>query len=301
MTAATDAFAESPLRFDCAGDMLIGIVAAPTTPARAVGVVIVVGGPQYRAGSHRQFVLLARHLAAAGHVTLRFDVRGMGDSGGEARDFDQLSDDIGAAVGALLDQRPQLRRVVLLGLCDGASAALLYLHETPDPRVAGLCLVNPWVRSDASLARTHVRHYYLQRLSQAGFWTKLLSGRVASRAVGEAIASVRLAWRGGGGGAAQVALSYQERMAAAWRAFRGPLLLVLSAKDYTAREFADQLDAGGCWDGAWTRPRLRRLDVEGADHTFSTASHRVSLEEATASWLAAESFLPDPSRGSGAA
>ena len=38
--------------------------------------VIVVGGPQYRAGSHRQFTLLARHIAAAGYPVLRFDARG---------------------------------------------------------------------------------------------------------------------------------------------------------------------------------------------------------------------------------
>ena len=45
----------------------------------ATAVLVVVGGPQVRAGSHRHFVQLARHLATHGHAVMRFDVRGMGD------------------------------------------------------------------------------------------------------------------------------------------------------------------------------------------------------------------------------
>jgi hypothetical protein len=46
-------------------------------------VVIIVVGPQYRAGLHRQFVSLARTLSTAGFLVLRYDYRGMGDSDGE--------------------------------------------------------------------------------------------------------------------------------------------------------------------------------------------------------------------------
>ena len=57
-----------------AQDML-GIVSlpAPDAPQQNTGVVIVVGGAQYRVGSHRQFVQMARLLAAAGYPVLRFD------------------------------------------------------------------------------------------------------------------------------------------------------------------------------------------------------------------------------------
>lgn len=290
MNACVGSCTEKAVRFDCGGDALLGIVSEPRQAA-AIGVLIVVGGPQYRAGSHRQFVLLARHLASAGHATMRFDVRGMGDSGGAGQTFESLSADIGAAVTALLESCPRVERVVIWGLCDGASAALVYLHEVADARVAGLCLVNPWVRSEASLARTHMRHYYLQRLLEAGFWSKLLSGKVAFGAIREAAASLRLAWLGRRGPAStRVARTYQERMSAAWHAFTGPMLLVLSTKDYVAREFADQVDAGGCWATAWAHARLQRVDIEGADHTFSALPHRRAVEDATVRWLATESF-----------
>ena len=94
---------EQALTFDCEADALVGILHVPAAPCD-VGVVVIVGGPQYRAGSHRQFVLLARELAAAGYAVLRFDYRGMGDSGGEPRDFERVSVDIAAAI-ALMTER----------------------------------------------------------------------------------------------------------------------------------------------------------------------------------------------------
>ncbi len=278
---------ESVLVFPCEGDRLVGVVSAGRSD---LGVVIVVGGPQYRAGSHRQFVLLARHLAAQGFPVLRFDVRGMGDSDGAQRPFDALTPDIDAAIAALQSQQPQVRRVVLWGLCDGASAALLYLHERPDPRVQGLVLLNPWVRSEASLARTHVKHYYRQRLLQREFWLKLFSGRVAGAAVRGLLDNLRKARGGGGGGgggtgSSAQALAFQQRMAAAWQGFGGRILLVLSGNDYTAREFQEFVKADPAWAGAMTRPGLTVHEAAGADHTFSRIADRLALELVTADWL----------------
>ena len=63
---------ERPVQFSCGTDRLLGIL-HPGAPDSERGVLVVVGGPQYRVGSHRQFVLLARALAAAGIPVLRFD------------------------------------------------------------------------------------------------------------------------------------------------------------------------------------------------------------------------------------
>ena len=288
-----EASAERPIVFTCAGAQLVGIC----SPAPAdLGVVVVVGGPQYRGGSHRQFVLLARYLAAAGSPVLRFDVRGMGDSEGAQRGFEFVTPDIAAAVDTLCAQQPQVRRVVLWGLCDGASAALLYLHESADTRDQGLVLLNPWVRSPASLARTHVRHYYRQRLLQGDFWRKLLTGGVARSALGSLWQNLRLA-RGDGNGNgnghangsgsknAAAPLNFQQRMAAAWRAFPGHILLVLSGRDYTAREFQEFVRSDPAWAAAMARPRLTTHDAVDADHTFSAIADRQALELVTARWL----------------
>jgi exosortase A-associated hydrolase 1 len=270
---------ERAVVFDCAGEALVGVIAQPDAP-RATGVVLVVGGPQVRAGSHRHYVLLARRLARAGHAVLRFDVRGMGDSGGAPRDFLSLDDDIAAAISALLQHMPAVSDVVLWGLCDAASAALLYTSRSRDARVRGLCLVNPWVRSPATQARTRVRHYYAQRLVQREFWAKLLRGQVSPGALTELARDVRSA-----GGPDLPAASYQTRMAAAWHAFAGPLLLLLSEHDLTAREFADHAGRDPAWRGALERPRLTRCDIAQADHTFSGAAAREAVEAQTQRWL----------------
>jgi exosortase A-associated hydrolase 1 len=271
---------ESVLDFACEGTPLVGILAEPTSGKLAdTGVLIIVGGPQYRAGSHRQFTLLARHLAGNGFATLRFDYRGMGDSPGEARDFLAVDADIAAAIDALMAARPALRRVALWGLCDAASAALLYLQTRKDPRVAAVSLANPWVRSAASIAKTHVKHYYWQRLRQREFWMKLLRGGVGIRAFGALGANLhKAASRGSASG-------FQDRMAQGLRDFDAPVLIALSGDDYTAKEFVDLSASSPAWQGLLDRPKLQKLLFQDVDHTFSNGVATKELNDATSAWL----------------
>ncbi|WP_457427755.1 hydrolase 1, exosortase A system-associated [Roseateles sp. P5_E7] len=269
---------ESVLSFDCEGESLVGILAEPSegTPAE-VGVLIIVGGPQYRAGSHRQFTLLARHLASNGFAALRFDYRSMGDSGGDARDFLAVDTDIAAAIDALLAARPTLKRVALWGLCDAASAALLYVGATEDTRVAGLTLLNPWVRSASTLAQTHVKHYYWQRMRDREFWLKLLRGGVGLAALRGLASNLHLARRASKSKADSQ--SYQSRMAEGLERFGGSVLLILSGADLTAKEFLEHAMRAKAWQQLLARPNLRRIDLEQADHTLSRiADQNVMLD-----------------------
>jgi len=272
---------EKAILFACGPDTLVGILGLPPQPAQT-GVVIAVGGPQYRAGSHRQFVLLARKLAAAGYAVLRFDYRGMGDSTGPSADFMRASPDIAAAIDALQTHAPHIRNVILWGLCDAASAALMYVESSQDPRVSGLCLLNPWVRSNASLARTQVKHYYLQRLLQRAFWVKLLSGKVALNALAGLARNVRTATAKEH---PTQASAFQDRMAAGWLQFGGPLLLLLSGEDYTAKEFIEYAGSHANWAQVLQHAQLERHDLPGADHTFSSQSSARQVEEITVHWL----------------
>jgi len=276
---------EQPLCFACAGDTLVGILSLPADaqPQPQVGVLVLVGGPQYRAGSHRQFVLLARYLASAGIPVLRFDVRGMGDSTGDPRDFTELNADIAAAIDAFQQACPSLKGVVLWGLCDAASVALLYWHECRDVRLQGMVLLNPWVRSDVGLARARVRHYYRDRLLQAAFWKKLLGGKLSLwSSLCEGLRNWRLARRAAAGAEAG---TFQSRMAGALREFPGPLLFLLSGKDITGQEFADW--ASGEYAGSdWRqRPGWQCRTLVEADHTFSRSDWQREVEVLTADWL----------------
>lgn len=267
--------------FPCEGDELVGIVAAPAGNCSETGVLVVVGGPQYRVGSHRQFVLLARDLAAEGIPCMRFDYRGMGDATGAMRQFDAVDADIRAAVDAFFGRVPQLRRVVLWGLCDGASAACFYAPG--DPRVSGLILLNPWVRTPAGVARTYLRHYYLKRITTPAFWRKLFSGGLSlGKSLEGLIGAARTAGRAKPP-ACTTDGDLPKRIAGALWAAGKPFCLILSGKDYVAREFEEAVR---------TEPALARLAamrhperLHQADHTFSDAAWRARVGRLTVDWV----------------
>lgn len=267
-----------PLVFPCGDVGLVGVLHVPRDQA-GVGVVIVVGGPQYRVGSHRQFVYLADALGAAGFPTLRFDYRGMGDSGGEFRGFEYIDPDIEAAVGALRQACPGVRHVVLWGLCDAATAAAFYARNHS---VAGLVLANPWVRTAEGMARSYVQNYYGQRLLSRDFWVRLLTGKMSVLArLRDFLADWRTA-RGSRSGAASTSLP--ERLRASVERFPGPVLLLMSGDDLTAGEFDLHLkgDSWAAWRG---RSQVSRVDLPGVDHTFSSRDGHRQVNEATVDWL----------------
>jgi len=276
-------YQETPIRIDSPLGAALGVVCAPAHGMQSahLGVVFVSGGFQYRAGSHRQTVQLARHLATAGVASLRFDLAGLGDATGTVHSFEQLSPQLTAAIGALTQHATALQGIVLWGLCDGASAALLYCEHTRDARIAGLALVNPWVRSEASLARTHVQHYYLRRLQDKAFWQKLLRGGVGLKAVSELLGNLRMAQQNSPAAPA----SFQERMAKAWREFNGRILLVISEDDITGQEFMQAARQDANWAGCLQHPGLTLVSLPDADHTCATLEAGEALMQHTRTWL----------------
>ncbi len=288
-------YTETTFAFDCEGESLAAVLHLPIVP-RDVGVVIVVGGPQYRVGSHRQFLLLARALAAHDYAVLRFDYRGLGDSGGELRGFEFANEDIGAALDEMQRRVPVIRRFVLWGLCDAATAASFYAPR--DSRVAGLVLLNPWIRSEATLARSLLFHYYRDRLLDVNAWRKLLANPTAIK---KALSSLkRIVGTAFGKDVADQSMQPEvtvvttdagkkgpllPRFTAALTAHAKPILLILSGADITANEFVEGMRA--------TRRLHRRLQAKNvtqrnlatADHTFSRAQWRDHVADWTREWL----------------
>lgn len=290
---------ERAFTFLCGNEHLVAVVSEPSQPLKG-GVLVVVGGPQYRVGSHRQFTLMCRELAAQGVATMRFDFRGMGDSDGAMRDFQRVAPDICAAVDAFCAAVPGLRQVVLWGLCDGASASLMYAHC--DERVHGLVLLNPWVRTPEGLAKVQIRHYYWSRLSDYSFWSKVASGRfpvidsvrsfsnallvatgIRQVATDKADAAVV-------GDAASHVVSAQhvslpDRMADGLSRFRGKVLLILSGNDLTAQEFEGIAEGSKRWRGLLADARITHRKLDGANHTFSKRVWRDQVAAWTVEWI----------------
>lgn len=288
---------EQAVQFDCHGATLVGILHKPAQPKHRGIVVIVGGGPQYRAGGHRQLVLWSRRMCEAGYPVLRFDYRGMGDSSGTFPTFEHIDDDIRAATDALARFVPEVNDVVLWGECDASSAILFCAWR--DPRVHGAVLLNPWARTENIRARAVLKHYYLKRLLEPSFWRKLLTGGLNPlAALREVIAIVQRsrASLGGGAAASQTAqanaplsreMPLPERLLAGLQRFNGRIMLVMSGRDLIAREFDELLKGSPAWQAEVARKDIERHDLPDGDHTFSSAVQRNQVIAWGLDWLKA--------------
>ncbi|MFM9915507.1 MAG: hydrolase 1, exosortase A system-associated [Rhizobacter sp.] len=284
---------ETALSFDCGGDALVGILHRPSRPRRRGVVIVVGGGPQYRAGGHRQLTLWSRTLCEQGYPVLRFDYRGMGDSHGDFRGFTDVDDDIRSAVDRLTAEDPQIDEIVLWGECDAASAILLYAYR--DPRVKGVVLLNPWVRTEAVAAKAIIRFYYLQRLMQFSFWKKLLGGSFDFAASARSARALLRQSQQSVGAADQAAhdrnapisrqLPLTDSLLIGLSRFSGAVMLVLSGRDLIAREFDVLLKGSPAWQQAMERAAVTRFDMAEGDHTFSSATQRRQVVGWGLDWL----------------
>ena len=286
-------FEERALSFSCQDSWLYGILSLPEKVISR-GVLIVVGGPQYRVGSHRQFMLLARHLAAHGVPVMRFDYRGMGDSEGDARNFEGIEDDLSCAIDQFFEEVDALKEVVIWGLCDAVSAALFYAYQ--DQRVTGLVLLNPWVRTDEGIAKARLKHYYVARLLEPEFWSKIWQGHFNfTKAVQSFSKNVSEALTGRKGIVATLKgrssnepcdlTSLPERMFDGLKRFKGKTLLITSGDDLTAQEFTDLVKASPKWQKLLGSPNVRHFDIPEADHTFSRHDWRDQVASWTREWI----------------
>jgi len=274
---------EEPQIFDCEGEQMLGILHHAQGNKSDIGVLLVVGGPQYRVGSHRQFVLLARALAAAGVPVFRFDYRGMGDSVAAARDFEQITDDIRSAMDTFVEKAQGVRGVVLWGLCDAATANAFYARK--DDRVVGQIALNPWVRTSEGEAQAFIKHYYLKRLFSGHFWRKVFGLKFNARvALSDFLGKL-------GQSKAKVVSSdsdnrsLPERLREAQTTFRKPTLLILSGQDLTAREYESRVGESQEWRDWMASSDVSLRNLDEADHTFSRAVWRDQVATWSLDWV----------------
>lgn len=244
-----------------------------------IGCLILVGGPQYRVGAHRQYVHLARGLAQRGVGVLRFDYQGMGDSEGALQAIEDRGPEIQAAADTLIDLLGSDAKLFPWGLCEGASA--IFMHHDKITNMAGAIIANPWVGDARIEAQVRWRHYYLGRLNYA-----YMKQRLSSRQwrVKNFIQDARGLLRG-------VEYfddeSYSTRLQdlpddmARLIARNKPVLYLASTYDRERKTFDYALKKEPRWETAGQSPVLIRKNVVNADHTFSTASTKDRVEALT--------------------
>lgn len=241
------------------------------------GVVIVVGGPQTRVGSHRLFVHLARELADVGINVFRFDYTGAGDSEGDVTDFTNIQADIEAAIHCFSQRNEHITELSLWGLCDAASAILLYLqqHSYKHQNIVNLFLVNPWVRQEHTQAKAYLRSYYLKRFFSKEFWNKLLSGKVKGQMALSDIQGFHQQSKKNQSN--HTSASFVSTMLLGLKCFSGQVDIVLSGNDLTADEFKILVKNDKDWQALMAQPSIKQHIIEHADHTFSHQSTQKKL------------------------
>lgn len=232
------------------------------------GVIIVVGGPQTRVGSHRLFVHLARSLAKQGIVVFRFDYSGAGDSEGSVSAFTEIQHDIAAAIQTFQQRHSDITELALWGLCDAASAILLYLNEHPQQaKIKQIFLVNPWVRQAQTQAKTYLRFYYIKRLFSNVFWQKLLSGKVKAKS---ALTDIQGFYQQSQtSNDIETQNNFVRQMLQGLNKFAGRCDVLLSGNDLTADEFKLLVKSNRHWHKVMARNTVNLQIINQADHTFS--------------------------------
>ncbi len=145
--------------FNLAGTLSFPAAPAPRNPA----VVLVAGsGPMDRDETVAGIPVLgqlAGQLADAGYIVLRYDKRGLGQSGGrvESASLSDYADDLRAAVKYLADRRDvDGRRIAVVGHSEGGSIALL--EAAKDGRPAAVVLVGSPGLSGADVVLAQQKH-----------------------------------------------------------------------------------------------------------------------------------------------
>lgn len=275
---------EIAVQFRCHDDELIGICHPGSNDK---GILIVTGGPQYRIGSHRQFLLLARGFSSASYPVFRFDYRGMGDSSEHTHvsDFEDTAPDIISAIQEFKRLQPHIKEFYLLGLCDGASAILIAIPEIKE-HVAGIILINPWVYQDSTLAKAYLKFYYIRRLRQKEFWGKLLKFKINFRHSFRSIKRKYSSAFTSNRGAKVKKPGFIDRMFLGLLHFQGNILTLLSDDDLTAKEFQLFVKDNKTWDDKLSQTRHKSVILSGADHTFSNQRSRQQVLDHILTWLA---------------
>jgi len=274
-----------------ASKTLVGVVTDPADDGSSRPAVILLNsGIIHRVGPNRLYVTLARRLARAGFVTLRFDLSGIGDSV-IRRDnvpFERSSVQETQEAMEYLAATRGVDRFLLAGICTGAVVA--YHTARADARVLGAVLINgqgyiPETEEaiHAYLASRQRRRYYLGRaLYNLGSWRKLATGRVG---YGDILGALGFR-RQGRRSTKDLPNSKAGEVAAGLRnlADQGREMLLLYSAGDPGIEELDLILEGKIAELS-ARETVQYRIVEKADHMFTALASQEEFLSSTVDWL----------------
>jgi alpha-beta hydrolase superfamily lysophospholipase len=275
----TTAVTESALQFG-SDRHLFGVLTSGARGKDRPAILMFNAGSAHHVGPNRIYVGLARHLAAAGFDSLRFDLESLGDSvlrapGRENYPYPHTAtSDAGAALDLLKSRG--YNRIIALGLCSGAHTTFHAGLQFTDHPIEELILINPmsfyWKEGNSldTSRRFEDVAAYKRSMRDPRRWLKLLRGDVNTKRLCEAVVSL-----------VRNKLRFREdpRLSSDLRKlideFNRPITFFIAEGD----PGRDILMAGAPRTArrALKRGRMRFEMIPGADHTFSQFKPRRDL------------------------
>jgi dipeptidyl aminopeptidase/acylaminoacyl peptidase len=253
---------ETPVVFDSKGQQIVGMLHLPDGHGRFPAALLLHGFTGTKTEIHRMFVKLSRHLAAHGIASLRFDFRGSGDSAGDFEDMtirSEVVDALEALKFLARHKRVNSRRLALIGMSMGGAIA------------------------------SHVVARERNRIKTLALWAPVAEGAgiLDDLSTPEAIAAL-----------AQTGITDHEgnlvgvqfiRQFAEMRPLREvakskcPALLIHGSKDQTV-----PVQHSDMYERALRSPKriVKKVIINGADHTFNKHIWETRAIDETLDWLA---------------
>jgi len=272
--------------------------------AETPAVILLNAGMVHRVGPNRLYVKLARELAQRGHVVMRFDFSGFGDSTVRQDHLPMAKcvvDETQEAMNHLQTTRG-CRQFVLMGICSGATASLK--TAACDPRVAGAVLINVRAGGDELKSyikgRSAVRKYWNFAVNNRGRWLAAIRERMHLQGVVNVVRAlrhdVRSAFRSEQRSFPEAERAAEEMSAAMSRGAR--LMVVCSEWDPGLDFMKIVLEENGLRN--YGEETLRVVTVPEADHTFTPMQKQRELMNLVLDWTAGVSPAPHASGALGA-
>ncbi|OLC42902.1 MAG: hypothetical protein AUH43_21635 [Acidobacteria bacterium 13_1_40CM_65_14] len=156
---------DEPVKIPGNGFVLAGTLSRPTTTTeKRLPAIVLVGGSGPTDRDEMMFGIpilgqIANALADAGFMALRYDKRGIGQSGGraEAASLADFTEDVRAAVKWLSDRKDvDPKRIAVVGHSEGGAVALMAAAK--DKRIAGVVVIGTNGGSGAELVLAQQQH-----------------------------------------------------------------------------------------------------------------------------------------------
>ena len=252
---------ETPVVFECKGQQLVGMLHLPEGRTRVPAALLLHGFGSTKSEAHRMFVKLARALEDHGIASLRVDYRGCGDSAGNFEDLtirSQVLDASEALRYLVRHKRVNSRRLALIGMSLGGTIAAHVLAREPAkfktaalwaPIADGGDILDEFSTPDAvaSLAQTGITEHWGNQVG-----VEFIRQFAEMKPVREIIKA------------------------------KCPVLLVHGSDDETVPAEHSDLYERALQSG---KRMVKKVIIDGADHTFSKLIWEQRLIKATVDWL----------------